>query len=102
MGRRPKERPEGWIPPEPKVKKVKDDDDSPFKEPSRPIILVKLIERVQENVKVYQALDHRIYYQIAGHVYDKIPTIIQDAHREHVTLKEISLEEFDRLYTPPK
>lgn len=61
--------------------------------------LVKFIEKYEGGAKMYQGLDHTIYYKLGNDVYPKIPIPGNDLPALYVTLEEISLEEFDKLYT---
>jgi len=61
-------------------------------------IKVKMIERLEGGAIMYQALDHTIYYKLGGEIYPKVPTRASNLPALYITLEEISLEEFNRLY----
>lgn len=61
-------------------------------------IKVKLIEKFDGGGLVYQALDHTLYYKLGKDIYPKIPTGASNLPALYITLEQISIEEFNRLY----
>jgi hypothetical protein len=82
------------------AKKIKSDDDLVHdylpKDSNSKELPAKLIDKIN-GMKVWQTLDLNVYYEIDGYLYDRVQTILSQSGRLYIKVKEVSLEEFDRL-----